>query len=42
MGDRRLPGVDAMGVGHYPALLGLAEHLGEPDPGQAVGGEQVA
>ena len=41
MGDRRLPGVDAMGVGDHPALLGLAEHLGEPDPGQPLGGQQI-
>ena len=41
MGDRRLPGVDAMGVGDHPTLLGLAEHLGEPDPGQPLGGQQI-
>ena len=42
MGDRVLAGVDAVGVGDHPAVLGLAEHLGQPHPGQALGGEQVA
>jgi hypothetical protein len=42
-GDRVLAGVDAVGVGHHhPALLGLAEHMGQAHPGQGVGGEQVA
>ena len=37
-----LAGVDAVGVGDHPAVLGLAEHLGQPHPGQALGGQQVA
>jgi hypothetical protein len=41
-GQRWLAGVDAVGVGHHPALLGLAEHLGQPHPGEPVGGQQVA
>jgi hypothetical protein len=40
-GDWQLAGVDAVGVGHHAASLGLAEHVGEPHPGQALGGQQV-
>ena len=36
------PGVDAVGVDDDAGLLGLAEDLGEPHPGDGVGGEQVA
>jgi hypothetical protein len=31
-----------VGIGDHPALLGLAEHLGQPHPGQALSREEVA
>ena len=39
---RGLAGVDPVRVDHHPGLLGLPEDLGEPDPGDGVGGEHVA
>jgi hypothetical protein len=39
---RGLAGVDPVRVDHHPGLLGLPEDLGEPDPGDGVGGQHVA
>jgi hypothetical protein len=33
VGNGRLAGVDAVGVGDHPAVLGLAEHVGQPHLG---------
>jgi hypothetical protein len=41
VGDRVLAGVDAVGVGDHPALLSLAKHVGQPDPGQPVSTQQI-
>jgi hypothetical protein len=38
---RRPPGVDPVRVDHHPRLLGLPEDLGEPDPGDGVGGQHI-